>query len=314
MKSDRAKILAEKILAGDRRALARAVTLVENRASSARDLLLALFPKSGSASIVGITGAPGSGKSTLVDGLAMALRQENKKVAILAVDPSSPYSGGAVLGDRIRMVHAAEDEGIYIRSIATRGALGGLSAAATDIVHMLDAAGFDYILVETVGVGQAEVDIVRLADTCLVVLVPGMGDGVQAIKAGVIEIADVFVVNKSDAAGADLVVKDIRTVLSLVPAEEGQWVPTICKTIAHQQEGIAPVLTAMEDHNTWLCSSVAGREKRKILMRETILKRVQQLTLEKVLENKKLESLTTSCLQRKETPVRAAELLLKEAL
>jgi LAO/AO transport system kinase len=194
---------SQQILAGDLRALARAVTAVENRRPEAEPLLQELFPHTGKSKIIGITGSPGAGKSTLVDRFIHELRGENKSVGVLTVDPTSPYTGGAILGDRIRMLSHHADEAVFIRSMATRGCLGGLAASTTDMAVLLDAAGKDVVLVETVGVGQDEVDIARLADATIVVLVPGMGDDVQAIKAGIMEIADVFVINKSDQPGAD---------------------------------------------------------------------------------------------------------------
>ena len=196
--------LIELVPQRDLRAVARLITLIENQTPRAREVQAALFKKSGKAHVIGVTGSPGAGKSTLVDQLAAGWRAQGKSVAILAIDPTSPFSGGAILGDRIRMIKAAEQQDVFIRSMATRGKLGGLARATLDAVYVLDAAGFDIILVETVGVGQAEVDIVKLADTCLVVLVPGMGDSVQAIKAGILEIADTFVINKADRDGADI--------------------------------------------------------------------------------------------------------------
>ena len=200
---------------GDARALARAISTVENRAAGWSDLLKALFPFSGKARIIGLTGAPGAGKSTLVDQLAKHYRKENQTVGIIAVDPTSPYTGGAILGDRIRMQDHYSDPGIYIRSMATRGSLGGLARATADAATVLDASGRDLIMIETVGVGQDEIDIVRLADVTIVILVPGMGDDVQTIKAGIMEIADIFVINKSDREGAERVEREIRALQSL---------------------------------------------------------------------------------------------------
>jgi len=204
--------LAEHVLTGDPRALARAATIIESRSSGSEPLMRELFPHTGRALIVGITGAPGAGKSTLVDQLTHKLRQEDKKVGVIAVDPTSPYSGGAILGDRIRMLSHHADPGVFIRSMATRGALGGIAKATTEMALLMDAAGLDVILVETVGVGQDEVEIARVADVTVVVLVPGMGDDVQAMKAGIMEIADVFVINKADIAGADRLEREIKAV------------------------------------------------------------------------------------------------------
>jgi LAO/AO transport system kinase len=227
----------EEILRGDPRAVARAISSVENREPLARKLLRRLFPRTGRAVVIGVTGSPGTGKSTLVDGLAAVLRRRGHTVGILAVDPSSPFSGGAILGDRVRMQSHASDPGTYIRSMATRGALGGLSAGALDAAVVLDAAGKEFILVETVGVGQDEVDVMRIADLTLVLLVPGLGDDVQAFKAGIMEIADIFVLNKADLEGADRVEAEIRALLNLTSADERNQ-PPILRTVATRQEGV----------------------------------------------------------------------------
>ncbi len=240
-----ASALAQRILSGDIRSLARACTAVENRAPSSIALLKELFPHTGRAAIFGITGPPGAGKSTLVDAMARLLRERGKRVAIVAVDPTSPFTGGAILGDRIRMTAHHADPGVFIRSMATRGCLGGLAPATVDIALLLDAAGFDYVLVETVGVGQDEVEIARLAAVTLVVLVPGMGDGVQAIKAGIMEIADVFVVNKSDQPGADRLEREIRANLSLAMRPDA-WMPPVIHTVASEGKGIDEALSAAE--------------------------------------------------------------------
>ena len=239
--------LAERIRNGDVRALARAASAIENRTSEAEPLLKELFPHTGRAILAGITGAPGSGKSTLVDQLARVLRQEGKSVGVIAVDPTSPYSGGAILGDRIRMQQHHADPGVFIRSMATRGALGGLAKATTEMALLLDAAGRDVILVETVGVGQDEVEIARLADVTVVVLVPGMGDDVQAIKAGIMEIADVFVINKADLPGADRLEREIRYAQSLAHRPNG-WKPPIVHTVAKEGKGIEEALAALRSY------------------------------------------------------------------
>jgi LAO/AO transport system kinase len=235
---------SQKILSGDLRALARAATAVENRRPEAETLLRELFPHTGKSKVVGITGSPGAGKSTLVDRFIREFRGENKAVGVLAVDPTSPYTGGAILGDRIRMLAHHADENVFIRSMATRGWLGGLAAATTDMAVLLDAAGKDVVLVETVGVGQDEVEIARLADVTVVVLVPGMGDDVQAIKAGIMEIADVFVINKSDQPGADQLEREIKAMQSLSTRKDG-WVPPIVRTVASDGRGIAEALSAV---------------------------------------------------------------------
>ncbi|MDP1918664.1 MAG: methylmalonyl Co-A mutase-associated GTPase MeaB [Myxococcales bacterium] len=242
--------LLEPLRRGEHRALGRAISWMENGHPGARDLMARLWPHLGRAAVIGITGPPGAGKSTLTDQVARALRAEGQKVGILAVDPSSPFSGGAILGDRIRMQRIAADPGIFIRSMATRGALGGLARATQDAIDLLDAAGFDTVLVETVGVGQDEVDVVSCVQTCCVVLVPGMGDEIQAIKAGIMEVADLFVINKADREGADQVERELEAMKSLAMAQA--WDPPVLRTVAPQGEGVAELLLALRDHGRWL--------------------------------------------------------------
>jgi LAO/AO transport system kinase len=230
--------LSLKILAGDPRALARAATVVENRSPAAESLLKELFFHTGRATVLGITGAPGAGKSTLTDQLVHEFRREGKTVGVLAVDPTSPYTGGAVLGDRIRMLSHHADPGVFIRSMATRGHMGGLAAATTDMALLLDAAGKEVVLIETVGVGQDEVEVAKLADVTVVVLVPGMGDDVQAIKAGIMEIADIFVINKADQPGADRLERDILALQSLSTRADG-WVPPVLHVVATEGRGVS---------------------------------------------------------------------------
>jgi LAO/AO transport system kinase len=237
------------IAGGDVRALARAATAIENRAPEAPDLLRSLTPRAGRAIVAGITGPPGAGKSTLVDALARAIRREGKTVGILAVDPTSRVSGGAILGDRIRMQAHHGDAGVFIRSLATRGASGGLARATADLALLLDAAGKDYVLIETVGVGQDDVEVASVAGLTVLVLVPGMGDDVQAIKAGIMEIADIFVINKADHPGAERVVQEIQGVLSLGLRADG-WAPPIIKTVATESSGVDSVLEAIVSYAT----------------------------------------------------------------
>ena len=241
----------ERLRSGDARALARAISTVENRTPDAADLLKALFPHSGKARVLGMTGPPGAGKSTLVDQLAKHYRREGKTLGIVAVDPTSPYTGGAILGDRIRMQDHHSDPGIYIRSMATRGSLGGLARTTADVATVLDASGKDLILIETVGVGQDEVDIVRLADITVVILVPGMGDDVQTIKAGIMEIADIFVINKSDRDGAENVEREIRAMQTLAARKDG-WTPPIVKTVASEGKGVEELAAAIAGYEAYL--------------------------------------------------------------
>jgi len=273
----------DQLRAGDPRALARAISTVENRTPGWSQLLKALFPHSGQARILGLTGPPGAGKSTLVDQLARHYRKEKRTVGIIAVDPTSPYTGGAILGDRIRMQEHFSDSGIYIRSMATRGSLGGLARTTADVATVLDASGRDLVMIETVGVGQDEVDIVRLADITIVILVPGMGDDVQTIKAGIMEIADIFVINKCDRDGAERVEREIRALQSLAVRSD-HWTPPIVKTIASQGAGIAELAAAIHDYETYLqkenlavTRKVENWQNRLLeMLRDALLERAQQ--------------------------------------
>ncbi|WP_051392906.1 methylmalonyl Co-A mutase-associated GTPase MeaB [Glycomyces arizonensis] len=247
--------------AGDRRAVARLLTAVENHTEDAPAIAAAVA--GGDAIVVGVTGSPGVGKSTLVSSLIGAWRKAGLRVAVLAIDPSSPFSGGAILGDRVRMADHALDDGVYIRSVATRGHLGGLTATTGGAVRLLEGLGFDAVIVETVGVGQAEVEIAGLADTTLLLLAPGMGDAIQAVKAGVVEIADVYVVNKADRPGADATVRDLRAMMSLVKREPGEWRQPICKTVAQDGEGIDELVDAIAGHRDWLSGADHLAAKRR---------------------------------------------------
>jgi LAO/AO transport system kinase len=247
--------LVEKARTGDARSVARLISLVEDASPLLREVMAGLAPYAGNAHVVGITGSPGVGKSTSTSALVGELRRAGKRVGVLAVDPSSPFSGGALLGDRVRMQDHALDRDVYIRSMASRGHLGGLSWSTPQALRVLDAAGCDVILVETVGVGQSEVEIAGLADTTLVLLAPGMGDGIQAAKAGILEVGDVYVINKADRDGADQVRRELRSMLALAERTEGAWRPPIVKTVAARAEGLDEVVAEIEQHRTWLASS-----------------------------------------------------------
>jgi LAO/AO transport system ATPase len=251
---------------GDARSVARLISLVEDASPALREVAAALSPHTGHAQVLGLTGAPGVGKSTTTTALVRGLRAQGKRVGVLAVDPSSPFSGGALLGDRVRMQDHAGDRGVYIRSMASRGHLGGLAWATPQALRVLDAAGCDVVVIETVGVGQSELEIASLADTTLVLVAPGMGDGIQAAKAGILEVADVFVVNKADREGADQTVRDLRYMLSLGGrySEAGHWRPPIVKTVASRERdnGIDEVLARVEAHREWLAASGEGRRRR----------------------------------------------------
>jgi LAO/AO transport system kinase len=255
--------LVDAARAGAPRAVARLISLVEDGHPALREVMSALAPHTGRAQILGITGSPGVGKSTLTNALVGAMRARGQRVGILAVDPSSPFSGGALLGDRIRMQDHALDSGVYIRSMASRGHLGGLSWTTPQALRVLDAAGCDVVVVETVGVGQSEVEVAGLADTTLVLLAPGMGDGIQAAKAGILEIGDIFIVNKADREGADATVRDLRHMISLGDRSEPDlWRPPVLRTVAARGEGIGEVMAAIDDHFAWMEASGTLRDRR----------------------------------------------------
>jgi LAO/AO transport system kinase len=275
--------LVSRLQRGETRAVARAARFVDDRRDGFVDLLKAIYPLSGQAYVVGVTGTPGAGKSTLVDQLVRALRARALKVGVVAVDPTSPYSGGAILGDRIRMQRHFLDPGVFIRSLATRGHLGGVSRSASGVIHILDAAGFDVILVETVGVGQDELEVARLAHTTLVIMSPGMGDDIQAIKAGILEVADIFVINKADRDGADATVRDLEQMISLdrdvsvrgrghsaaatlarpPEPELGKWQTPIVRTVATRGEGIDALLEACDGHRQFMSDPAQGKRARR---------------------------------------------------
>ncbi len=262
--------LVERARAGEARAVARLISLVEDESPLLREVMAALAPHTGHAQVIGITGSPGVGKSTSTSGLVTELRRAGKRVGVLAVDPSSPFSGGALLGDRVRMQDHALDRDVYIRSMASRGHLGGLAWSTPQALRVLDAAGCDVVLVETVGVGQSEVEIAGMADTTIVLLAPGMGDGIQAAKAGILEIGDLYVVNKADRDGADQVRRDLRSMLALAERPEGAWRPPIVKTVAHRGEGLDEVATEIERHRAWLESGGELERRRRRRARDEI--------------------------------------------
>ena len=299
--------------------LARGLTWVESGGARAEALCARLYPHTGRAQIVGVTGAPGSGKSTLARALALVARARGRTVGILAVDPSSPFSGGAILGDRIRMSDLTLDPGVFIRSMATRGALGGLSRAAADGVDLMDAAGLGLILVETVGVGQDEVDVMRLAHTIIVVSVPGLGDDVQALKAGVLEIADVHVVNKADREGADRTVAELRSMLTLLPTLEGTWIPPVLPASAARDEGIEAIADALDSHVAYQKTSGELERRRRRIVTARVLRIAQDLVAETVLagalgpEGASRESLLERVARRELAPHACARALLAQA-
>jgi LAO/AO transport system kinase len=299
----------EVLRTGDVRALARAISAVENRAQGSSDLLKALFPHSGRARVIGLTGSPGAGKSTLVDQLARLYRKEDRTVGIVAVDPTSPYTGGAILGDRIRMQEHFADPGIYIRSMATRGSLGGLARTTADVTTVLDASGRDVILIETVGVGQDEVDIVGLAEITIVILVPGMGDDVQTIKAGIMEIADIFVINKSDHDGAERVEREIRGLQSLALRHDG-WTPPIVKTVASAGTGVDELAAAISSYEDYLQKENLALKKRAENWQQRLVEMLRDTILEKAraqMSDEKLGELAAEVAGHKRDPYTLVE-------
>jgi LAO/AO transport system kinase len=298
---------------GDVRALARAISTVENRAPGWSELLKALFPHSGKARVLGLTGSPGAGKSTLVDQLARFYRKENRTVGIIAVDPTSPYTGGAILGDRIRMQDHFSDPGIYIRSMATRGSLGGLARTTADVTTLLDASGRDLIMIETVGVGQDEVDIVRLADITIVILVPGMGDDVQTIKACIMEIADIFVINKSDRNGAEHVEKEIKALQSLATRRDG-WTPPVIKTVASEGTGVEELAGAVASYEDYLRENNLAQKRSVENWQERIVEMLRDGMLEKAraqLGDGNLARLAAEVAEHKRDPYTLVEEILR---
>ncbi len=307
---------AGQICSGDVRAIARAITAIEDHDPQAEELLKQIFPSTGRAHVIGVTGAPGTGKSTLVDRLAAHYRRAGEQVGIIAVDPTSPYTGGAILGDRIRMQGHASDAGIFIRSMATRGSLGGLARATGDVALILDAAGKQHVLVETVGVGQDEVDIVRLADCTLVLLVPGMGDDVQNMKAGLMEIADIFVLNKSDREGVDRLETQLEAMLELAREPNG-WKPKIVRTVATENKGVDELAAAIAEYREHFKRSADRQSKQVERWKRRLVTLAGELFLERAVAGPQgvaaLDALAREVADRKKDPYAAVHELLERA-
>ncbi len=307
---------AERVCAGDVLAVSRAITAIENHQPEAEELLRVVFPRTGKAYLTGITGAPGTGKSTLVDRLAAFYRRQNEAVGVIAVDPTSPYTGGAILGDRIRMQGHASDAGMFIRSMATRGFLGGLARATAEVALLLDAAGKDQVLIETVGVGQDEVDIVRLADCVAVVMVPGMGDDIQNMKAGLMEIGDIFVLNKSDREGADRLEQELHAMLSLVMPRDG-WHPPVVRTVASENKGTDVLAATIAKFRTHFESSGERRRKHVEHWKQRLIELVESRLLQKALGGSggeaRLTALAAEVADRKKDPFAAVNEILAQS-
>src|SRR5213594_557243 len=306
--------LLSDFLKGDTRALARVITRVENRSADSLDILRQLFAHTGKTQIIGVTGSPGSGKSTLVDRLAAEFRKKNNAVGIIAVDPSSPFTGGAILGDRIRMQTLGVDPGVYIRSMATRGHLGGLAAATADVAAVIEAAGKDPVLIETVGVGQDEIDIVRLAEISIVVLVPGMGDDIQALKAGIMEIGDIFVINKCDRPGVEKMERAILGLLSLGHRADG-WQPPIVKTTATKGEGVAELLEAIDRYYVFFRNSISRSRKKQEAERQRLInlleERLVNTAVEQIFPDGELNDLVSAIAERRQDPYSVVEQIIR---
>lgn len=304
----------ERLFAGDARTIARAITRIESGAAGASDLMKAVFPRTGKATIIGITGSPGAGKSSLVDKLALFYKERGERVGIVCIDPSSPFSGGAILGDRIRMATLGLDKNVFIRSMATRGNLGGLSRATVDAVAILDAAGFDKVIVETVGVGQDEVEIIKTADVSVVVLVPGMGDDIQAIKAGIMEIGDVFVINKADREGVLRTQKELEALLSLAHRPD-MWNPPIVRTIATENKGIEELAADIENYNGFVGTDAGSNLTRKrSIARWRLVELLRERLLSDLLNQNgttvRLDSLADEIAEKKKDPYSAVDELI----
>ncbi len=327
--------LVEKLLNGSQRALARTISMIENETPEAQQALAALYPHTGNAYTIGVTGSPGTGKSVLVTVLTKYLRQQNKTVGIVAVDPTSPFTGGAVLGDRLRMRELAEDAGVFIRSMATRGQLGGLARATFDIMRTVDAAGYDYVIIETVGAGQNEVEIAKVADTTVLVEAPGMGDDIQAIKAGILEIADVIAVNKADRPGVKQTVKALKAMLELGHRKrkvmhhgedmvqvdrpevvDDMWMVPLVQTIATKAEGVAELAAAIDEHRTYLMETGIRTEQQRVRLYNELLNRLQTSLLRNLLQRvpaEELANVVDQMLARQLDPTSAVNHLIQGA-
>ena len=308
--------LSARVLDGDARALARAISLIEDEAPGGAELVRQLFPHTGRAYLIGITGPPGSGKSTLVDRLTTEIRRQEKTVGVVAVDPTSPFSGGAILGDRVRMQAHAGDTGVFIRSMATRGHLGGLARGTSEVALVLDAAGRDIVIIETVGVGQDEIDIVRTADVSVVTIVPGSGDEVQALKAGIMEIADIFVVNKADREGADRTAASIEANLSLQTFSPAEWRPTILKTEATTGRGVPELLAVIERFRVHTAATQGARRRARAeyRVRELLAARFVQHVEQRVLAAGEFDRVLDQIAAREIDPYSAVDAIMKRAL
>lgn len=312
----RAEEIVEGVLAGKRRSIAKAITIIENGEPEAHELVTKLYPHTGKAHIIGLTGAGGAGKSTLIEKLVREYRRMGKKVGVVAVDPTSPFSGGAFLGDRIRMQELSTDQDVFIRSMATRNYAGGIARATKDAARILDAAGKDVVIVETVGAGQSEVEIIKVAQTIVVVHAPGLGDEIQAIKAGIMEIADIFVVNKADRENADKAVIDIRANLQM-NSKQNPWKPSVLKTIALTGEGVLELVEKIEEHRCFLegnleCKKTSLRIKAEDELVEAIKERVTSSLIEELKKEGKFDELIHEIMEKKTDPASAAQKLLKK--
>ena len=312
----RVQLLVKGVLHGEKRAIAKTISIIENNEPEAQKIISQIYPKTGNAHIVGITGPPGAGKSTLIEKLVKELRNRGKTVGIVAVDPTSPFSGGAFLGDRVRMQDLSLDSGVYIRSMATRNHPGGLAKATKDAARVLDASGKDVVIVETVGAGQSEVEVVKVAQTILVVLAPGLGDDIQAIKAGQMEIGDIFVVNKGDRENANKAVSDIQAMLELAPEKKG-WKPPVIKTSALTGEGIADLLERIDEHAKHLKKGAHGERRKERVeneLAEALTQKITESLMKELKQSEEWKRLAKKILSRKIDPYSAADKLLEKHL